>query len=91
MTARDELWKYARLLADWWTPPTVTEDRVEKLYNAVRDEVLAEAEKEIRKRIAREIHAEKIGTAPRGWSERYVGGWNDALDAAADKVGDGAA
>jgi hypothetical protein len=43
MSARDDLRKYVRLLADWWTPPSTTDERVERLYNAVRAEVLADA------------------------------------------------
>ncbi|MET9222423.1 hypothetical protein ABZX65_27165 [Streptomyces sp. NPDC003300] len=43
MSARDELRKYANLLADSWTPPQKTTDRVEWLYGQVRAEVLAEA------------------------------------------------
>ena len=41
MSARDELRKYANLLADSWTPREKTDDRVEWLYNQVRAEVLA--------------------------------------------------
>jgi hypothetical protein len=43
MSARDDLRKYASLLADWWTPPGTTDARVERLYAAVRTEVLREA------------------------------------------------
>lgn len=44
MSARDDLRKYVRLLADSWTPPSTTDARVERLYAAIRAEVLAEAE-----------------------------------------------
>ncbi|MEV5770134.1 hypothetical protein AB0L49_02520 [Streptomyces antimycoticus] len=43
MSARDELRKYVRLLADWWTSPKTTDERVERLYASVRAEVLREA------------------------------------------------
>lgn len=42
MSARDELRRYVHLLADWWTSPKTTDERVERLYNRVRDEVRAE-------------------------------------------------
>jgi hypothetical protein len=42
MSARDELRRYVRLLADWWTSPKTTDERVERLYSVVRDEVRAE-------------------------------------------------
>jgi hypothetical protein len=42
MTARDELRRYVSLLGDWRTPRSQTDDRVERLYQAVRAEVLAE-------------------------------------------------
>lgn len=42
MTARDDLRKYVSLLGDWWTPRSETDERVERLYQAVRVEVLAE-------------------------------------------------
>lgn len=42
MSARDELRGYVRLLADMWTPPSTTDERVERLYQTVRAEVLAE-------------------------------------------------
>lgn len=43
MSARDELRKYVSLMGDIWTSPKVTDERVERLYAAVRAEVLAEA------------------------------------------------
>lgn len=43
-------------------------------------------EQHLRQQIGRELFAERITETPAGWSERYVGGWNDALDAAVDKV-----
>ncbi|GGR70782.1 MULTISPECIES: hypothetical protein [Streptomyces] len=47
MTARDELRKYVRLLADAWTPPEQTDARVERLYSLVRTEVLREGAVEL--------------------------------------------
>jgi hypothetical protein len=46
MSARDELRKYVNLMGDMWTSPKVTDERVERLYAAVRAEVLAEAKAE---------------------------------------------
>lgn len=46
-------------------------------------------EKHVRRQVGRELFAQRIAETPTGWSERYVGGWNDALDAAVDKVPDG--
>ncbi|AKZ60771.1 hypothetical protein SAM23877_p062 (plasmid) [Streptomyces ambofaciens ATCC 23877] len=43
MTARDEIRRYVSLLSDMWTPRETTDARVERLYNAVRTEVLGEA------------------------------------------------
>lgn len=42
MSARDALREYVHLLADMWTPASQTDKRVERLYTAVRTEVLAE-------------------------------------------------
>lgn len=42
MSARDELRRYVSLLGDMWTPPQTTDERVERLYAAVRDEVRRE-------------------------------------------------
>ncbi|MFD5386321.1 hypothetical protein ACFWMG_15495 [Streptomyces sp. NPDC127074] len=47
MSARDELRRYVRLLADWWTSPKTTDERVERLYASVRAEVLREAADEL--------------------------------------------
>lgn len=49
MSARDALRKYVNLLADWWTPPSVTEERVERLYGQVRAEVLRNTAREARR------------------------------------------
>lgn len=57
MSARDELRKYANLLADAWTPRKKTDDRVEWLYGLVRAEVLRDWAAKIR----------QVGTA-KGWS-----------------------
>lgn len=43
MTARDELRRYVSLLGDMWTPRETTDARVERLYDAVRTEVLGDA------------------------------------------------
>lgn len=86
MNARDELYNYAddaHLGGDYLDELL---DRVEKEAAA---KATASASAETRKQAAREIFAEKITETPKGWSERYVDGWNDALDAAADKVRDG--
>lgn len=48
-------------------------------------------EKHMREQVGRELWGQRIAETPQGWSERYVGGWNDALDAAVDKVRDGGA
>lgn len=62
MTARDELRKYANLLADSWTPRERTDERVEWLYQNVRAEVLAEAADQIDRVVA----AEPTGRGTRG-------------------------
>lgn len=86
MNARDDLYNYAddaHLGGDYLDELL---DRVEKEAAA---KALTDAEAEIRKRVAREVFAEKITETPKGWSGRYVAGWNDSLDAAADKIRDG--
>lgn len=48
MSARDELRKYANLLADSWTPRQMTDDRVEYLYGLVSAETRREWAAKIR-------------------------------------------
>ncbi|WP_333742683.1 hypothetical protein [Streptomyces ardesiacus] len=82
MNARDELYNYA-------DDAHLGGDYLDELLDRVEEEAAAKAVAEIRKRAAREVFAEKMTETPKGWSERYVAGWNDAIDAAADKVRDG--
>ncbi|MEU2062866.1 hypothetical protein [Streptomyces sp. NPDC013455] len=56
MSARDELRRYVRLLADAWTPREQTDARVERLYLLVRTEVLHEGAAEL-DRMANETEA----------------------------------
>lgn len=46
--ARDLIRRYVRLLADWWTPQSETDRRVEEVYMAVRTEALTEAAARVR-------------------------------------------
>ncbi|MFG2225344.1 hypothetical protein [Streptomyces sp. NPDC048644] len=43
MSARDEIRRYVSLLGDSWTPRETTDARVQRVYAAVRAEVLREA------------------------------------------------
>ncbi|MEU4051258.1 hypothetical protein AB0F09_18925 [Streptomyces olivaceus] len=83
MNARDALIEYAA------STRTVTADGLTPYIDRIEKEAAAKAVAETRKRASREVFAEKITETPKGWSERYVGGWNDAIDAAADKVRNG--
>jgi hypothetical protein len=47
MSARDDLRRYVRLLADAWTPPAKTEERVDRVYRAIRSEVLRETAQKV--------------------------------------------
>lgn len=82
MNARDELYAYA-------DAAHLGGDYLDELLDRVGQEAAAKAAAETRKQAAREVFAERITTTPKGWSERYVTGWNDAIDAAVDKVRDG--
>ncbi|WP_432130620.1 hypothetical protein [Streptomyces tendae] len=82
MSARDELYNYA-------DDAHLGGDYLDELLDRVEKEAAAKAVTDTRKQVAREVFAEKITETPKGWSERYVAGWNDAIDAAADKVRDG--
>lgn len=86
MNARDELYDYAD---DAHLGGEYLDELLDRVEKEAASKALANPEVEIRKRIAREVFAEKIGETPKGWSERYVAGWNDALDGAADKVREG--
>lgn len=50
---------------------------------------LDEFEKALRRQIARDIFGERLTENPKGWSEKYVHGWNDSVDSLVDKVRDG--
>lgn len=41
---------------------------------------------EVLRRAARDVHVLTQGSAPEGQSERYWNGWDDAVDASADKL-----
>ncbi|MGK3107900.1 MULTISPECIES: hypothetical protein [Streptomyces] len=69
MSARDELRKYVRLLADWWTSPKTTDERVERLYASVRTEVLSEVKTAIEDPGQRRAAGRGAGL-----------GWEDARD-----------
>ncbi|MBZ6102714.1 hypothetical protein [Streptomyces olivaceus] len=79
MNARDELYNYA-------DDAHLGGEYLDELLDRVEKEAAAKAVTDTRKQAAREIFAEKITETPKGWSERYVAGWNDAIDSAADKV-----
>ncbi|WP_416476970.1 hypothetical protein [Streptomyces sp. LKA04] len=83
MNARDALIDYAA------STRTVTADGLAPYIDRVEKEAAQAAIADTRKQVAREVFAEKIAETPKGWSERYVAGWNDAIDAATDKVRDG--
>ncbi|GHJ04800.1 hypothetical protein TPA0906_66650 [Streptomyces olivaceus] len=80
MPARDALIEYAA------STRTVTADGLAAYIDRIEKEAAEKAASETRKQAAREIFAEKITETPKGWSERYVAGWNDAIDSATDKV-----
>lgn len=82
MNARDELYAYA-------DDAHLGGEYLDELLDRVEKEAAAKTLAETRKQVAREVFAEKMTETPKGWSERYVAGWNDAIDAAADKVRDG--
>jgi hypothetical protein len=86
MNARDELYNYAD---DAHLGGEYLDELLDRVEKEAAAKALANPEAEIRKRVAREAFAEKITETPKGWSERYVAGWNDGIDAVADKIRDG--
>lgn len=50
---------------------------------------LDDLENALRRLISRDIFSEMITETPKGWSEKYVHGWNDSVDSLVDKVRDG--
>ncbi|MGK3105337.1 hypothetical protein [Streptomyces sp. WAC05858] len=43
-------------------------------------------ENELLRKAVRRVWAQKITKNPGGWSERYLAGWNDAVDAVVDEL-----
>jgi hypothetical protein len=52
-SARAELRRVVHLMADGWTPEATTDERTDRIYNAIRAEAFAEAEAKAREVVAR--------------------------------------